>query len=154
MTSESHAPAISLIIPFRNSLDQLRSCIESIQASTYKDYEIIVVDDASTDDTSDLATRSGVLPLRLQRQSGPAVARNRGAEVAQGEYLFFVDSDVCVYPETLDQIIACFRQNPDVDAVFGSYDLNPQAGNILSQYKNLFHHFVHQQGRFNRRYHE
>jgi hypothetical protein len=44
-------------------------------------------------------------------------------------------------------MVATFEQNPDVDAVFGSYDTQPQAANFISQYKNLFHHFVHQQGR-------
>ena len=75
---------------------------------------------------------------------GPAAARNRGAQFARGEYLFFLDSDVCVYPETLQELIDSFTREPDVDAVFGSYDSQPSAENVLSQYKNLFHHFVHQ----------
>ena len=147
MTVKSHAPKISVIIPVRNCPNVLRVCINSLQNSTYGDYEIIVVDDASTDRTPELATTLGITLLRLERQCGPASARNRGAEIARGEYLFFVDADVRIHPETINQVVECFEQNPEIEALFGSYDLAPQAFNILSQYKNLFHHFVHQQGR-------
>jgi glycosyltransferase involved in cell wall biosynthesis len=140
-------PRLSVIIPVRDSPDDLRVCLERLQASSYKDYEVIVVDDASTDGTPDVAAERGAQVVRLERQSGPAAARNRGAEVAQGDYLFFLDADVGVHPDTLSQMVATFEQNPDVDAVFGSYDTQPQAANFISQYKNLFHHFVHQQGR-------
>jgi glycosyltransferase involved in cell wall biosynthesis len=140
-------PRLSVIIPVRNSPDDLRVCLERLQTSSYKDYEVIVVDDASTDGTPDVAAERGAQVVRLERQSGPAAARNRGAEVAQGDYLFFLDADVGVHPDTLSQMVATFEQNPDVDAVFGSYDTQPQAANFISQYKNLFHHFVHQQGR-------
>jgi glycosyltransferase involved in cell wall biosynthesis len=140
-------PPLSVIIPVRNSPDDLRVCLDSLQASSYKDYEVIVVDDASTDGTPDVAAKRGAQIVRLQRQSGPAAARNRGAEVARGDILLFLDADVCVHPDTLHQVIATFEQNPAVDATFGSYDTQPYARNFLSQYKNLFHHFVHQQGR-------
>lgn len=140
-------PHLSVILPVRNSPDDLRVCLGRLQASSYKDYEVVVVDDASTDGTPEVATEMGVKVVRMERQGGPAAARNRGAEVAQGEYLLFLDADVGVHPNTLSQIVATFEQNPDVDAVFGSYDTQPQARNFISQYKNLFHHFVHQQGR-------
>jgi glycosyltransferase involved in cell wall biosynthesis len=136
-----------VIVPVRNGPALLRSCIEAIQSSAYKDYEIIVVDDASTDNTPEVAEAIGVPPLRLKKNCGPALARNRGAELARGKYLFFIDADVRVHPETIGQIAECLEKHPTIDAVFGSYDLYPRAYNILSQYRNLFHHFVHQQGR-------
>jgi GT2 family glycosyltransferase len=146
-TAEPYAPTVSVIIPVRNCPAELSSCLEGLRASLFKDYEIIVVDDASTDDTPEVATQNGIRLIRLQRQCGPAAARNQGAGVARGEYLLFLDADVCVYPETVGQLVEAFARQPAADAVFGSYDAHPGAPNFLSQYKNLSHHFVHQAGR-------
>jgi hypothetical protein len=137
---------ISVIVPVRNDPGHLRSCLEALAASRGADHEVIVVDDASTDDSPGVAAALGARVLRLERRSGPAAARNRGAEAARGEHLFFVDADVVVHPETVGQVAAAFAADRTVDALFGSYDLQPGAANFLSQYKNLFHHFVHQQG--------
>lgn len=137
-------PVISVIVPVRNNPQELRLCLDRLHASTFPHYEVIVVDDASTDDTAQVAVDLGALVIRRGECRGPADARNRGAEFARGEYLFFLDSDVCVHPETLQEINDTFMREPDLDAVFGSYDSQPPAANVLSQYKNLFHHFVHQ----------
>src|SRR5437868_5180903 len=142
--AEAAVPVISVIVPVRNSPKELRQCLKRLDASLFTRYEVIVVDDASTDETREVAAEFGVRLLRLEKCSGPGGARNRGAEIAQGEYLFFLDADVCVYPETLQYLAEVFETTPELDAVFGSYDAEPDAGNVLSQYKNLFHHFVHQ----------
>jgi cellulose synthase/poly-beta-1,6-N-acetylglucosamine synthase-like glycosyltransferase len=105
---------------------------------------VIVVDDASTDETADVALELGARLLRLEQRGGPAGARNRGAEIARGEYLFFLDADVCAHRETVQQVADTFARDPGLDAVFGSYDARPTARNVVSQYRNLFHHFVHQ----------
>jgi GT2 family glycosyltransferase len=73
-------------------------------------------------------------------------ARNLGAKVAQGEYLCFIDADCEVHRETLSNIVTTFQEHPDIDALFGSYDDEPKATNFIAQYKNLFHHYVHQNG--------
>jgi len=137
---------ISVIVPVRNDPGHLRSCLESLAASRGADHEVIVVDDASTDDTAAVAAGLGARVLRLERRSGPAAARNRGAEAGRGEHLLFVDADVSVHPETVSQVATAFAADPGIDALFGSYDRRPGEANFLSQYKNLFHHFVHQQG--------
>ena len=80
-------------------------------------------------------------------QSGPAAARNLGASAATGQILFFVDSDVVVRPDTVRRVAQTFAVDPSLDAIFGSYDATPAAQNFLSQYKNLFHHYVHQKSR-------
>ena len=59
-------------------------------------------------------------------------------------YVVFIDADVCVHPHTLAQFAAAFAADATIDAVVGSYDETPAAPNFLSQYKNLFHHYVHQ----------
>jgi cellulose synthase/poly-beta-1,6-N-acetylglucosamine synthase-like glycosyltransferase len=105
------------------------------------------VDDGSTDDTRAIAESFNVTILSLpQGPHGPAFARNAGAQAATHEILFFVDADVLIRPDTLGHIAESFRSDPDLAAVFGSYDENPAAHNFVSQYKNLFHHFVHQRG--------
>jgi glycosyltransferase involved in cell wall biosynthesis len=145
--TNAESPVISVIVPVRNSPRELRQCLERLLASNYSDFEVIVVDDGSTDDTAQVPVELGALVLQLGHRRGPAAARNRGAGLARGEYLFFLDADVCVYPETLQEVHNSFAMNPDLDAVFGSYDTRPLGMNVLSEYKNLFHHFVHQHGR-------
>src|SRR5690606_21522571 len=75
---------------------------------------------------------------------GPARARNAGAMMARASVVLFVDADVEVAPDTLTRVIATFEQNPDLSAVYGSYDDDPAAGTLVSDYRNLLHHFVHQ----------
>jgi GT2 family glycosyltransferase len=138
---------LSIIIPVHNAEGLLGRCLESVTRSAFPDYECIVVDDASTDQSRSIASPYGATLIPLDRNGGPAGARNRGAEQARGEILLFLDADVCVHTETLGQIDAHFRQHPSVDAVIGSYDDTPADPGFLSQYKNLFHHFVHHTSR-------
>jgi glycosyltransferase involved in cell wall biosynthesis len=88
----------------------------------------------------------GARVIHNPRGRGPAAARNVGAENAKGEILFFVDSDVVIQPNALSEVYKSFQSNPQLAALFGSYDLSPAETNFLSQFKNLFHHFIHQTG--------
>ncbi len=103
------------------------------------------MDDGSTDNSAEISRQKGATVFQMPRQSGPAAARNLGAEKARGEILFFVDADVIVRNDTIARVAADFQLNPDIGALFGSYDESPAGRNFLSQYKNLYHHFVHQQ---------
>ena len=82
--------------------------------------------------------------LRTPRQLGPAAARNLGAEHARGHIVVFLDSDVAVPPDALKIIADDFEHDPELSAVFGSYDRAPGEPGFFSQYKNLIHHYVHQ----------
>ena len=139
-------PSISVIVPVFNNTRELRECLSALLATASPNVEIIVVDDASTDDTPAVAAGFGVRVLRLAKNSGPGGARNHGARSAAGEILFFVDADVVVAPGALGRVARLFEDHPDVAAVFGSYDSRPRATGVISQYRNLLHHFVHQQG--------
>lgn len=139
-------PPLSVVVPVRNDPDNLEVCLRALDASDHSSYEVIVVDDASTDATPEVARRHGARVIRLATRSGPAAARNRGAEAARYPYLFFVDADVRVRPETLGLVSDRFLASPPVDAFFGSYDASPGAPNLVSQYRNLLHHHVHQAG--------
>ena len=143
----SRDPFISVIVPVHNAAKYLDACLAALLASVYPAYEVIVVDDASTDGSVQLNHQQQATLLRLNRRSGPAAARNAGAREAHGELLFFVDADVLVRPETLNLVASRFSEHPEVTAVFGSYDDQPAAQNFISQYKNLYHHFTHQRAR-------
>lgn len=136
-------PSITVVIPVRNASGQLRSCLRTLQDAEGR-HDVIVVDDASTDDSRSVAAACGARVIRLAEQSGPATARNRGAAAAATPYVVFVDADVCVHPDTLERFRQQLDAEPSLDAIFGSYDTFPQARNFVSQYKNLTHHFVHQ----------
>ena len=92
------------------------------------------------------AEKVGARIIQLPQNSGPSLARNRGAEASQADILFFVDADVAVRPDAIRRILSFFEREIDVAALIGSYDDSPAEGNFHSQYKNLFHHFVHQNG--------
>ncbi len=138
-------PTITVIIPVYNSASMLRSCLEHLSQSTYRKLQCVVVDDGSTDSSEAVAREFGATVLRTPGRSGPARARNLGAKAATGEILFFLDSDVCVYADTVDRVAAHFA-DPKLDAVIGCYDEAPGCKDFLSQYRNLMHCFVHQNG--------
>jgi glycosyltransferase involved in cell wall biosynthesis len=138
---------ISIIIPVYNNTRDLPECLSAVKASAKNlDAEIIVVDDASTDETPSVAASMGVQVLKLAKNTGPGAARNFGAQHASGDILFFVDADVVLAPGSLDRAVMLLDTRPEFCAVFGSYDTRPRARGVVSQYRNLLHHFVHQQG--------
>ena len=138
---------ISVIIPVYNGKNTLERCLKSIFNSDYPTFECIVVDDFSTDNSVEIAKTFNVKVVLLNSQKGAAHARNRGAEVAKGEILVFVDADVTIYPDSLNKVANDFKEHPEISALFGSYDDHPGCPNFFSQYKNLFHHFIHQTSR-------
>lgn len=144
--SES-AHFISIIIPVCNGGKTIGRCLESIFKSTYPSYECIVVDDHSNDDTLKIVEPFNARIIKLDGHKGAAYARNRGAEAARGDIILFIDADVMIYPDCLDRVVGLFEENPGISALFGNYDDQPDGSNFLSQYKNLFHHYIHQTSR-------
>src|SRR5262245_31235923 len=139
-------PTLSVIVPVYNDRAGLSRCLPALTAAARAGDEVIVVDDASTDDSAAVAAGLPVRVLRMPANAGPAAARNTGAAAARGDILLFVDSDVVVAPGALDQVARLFSGRPDVAAVFGSYDASPADPGVVSRYKNLLHHWVHQEG--------
>lgn len=136
---------LSVIVPVYNGGESFRQCLKSLTALNPLPMELIVVSDGDTDGSWQMAQGFGAQVIRLATSSGgPARPRNIGALQAKGDYLFFVDADVCVSTDTVGQVLETFHSNPGLTALMGSYDDTPAAPNFLSQYKNLFHHYVHQ----------
>ena len=131
----------------RDGAQFLDDSLSALQASDLPKnrWELIVVDDSSSDRSAEVAVRYADSVIRLVNgPAGPAVARNRGAEVARADALLFVDADVCVHTDALRRVIEVFQREPDVTAVFGAYDSAPAAPGLISQYRNLLHRYVHQ----------
>ena len=139
---------LTVVIPVFNGGNDLKRCLRGLRNSAGTDYELIVVDDGSTDDSATVAAEFGAKVLQVGTSQGPALARNSGAKAASGDIIFFLDADVEVHPNTLNQAIQRFEADPTLGALFGSYDDEPAVGGLVSPFRNLLHHFVHQQGDF------
>ena len=112
----------SIIIPAYNAASSISSCLKSAcdQSIDSKEYEIIVVNDGSTDETSEIV-KSFPVKLIQQKNQGPAVARNRGAKEAAGDLLVFTDSDCILDRNFLEYILAPFEINDEIAGVQGRY---------------------------------
>ena len=137
-------PTFSIIVPVHNGGRRFRRCLLSLAALESPPAEVIVVADGETDGAWRLAEAIGAQILKVPVAGGPARARNLGARAAKGDILFFVDADVTLPRDAVSYMAAAFQGNPELAAVFGSYDDEPFETNFFSQYKNLFHHYVHQ----------
>lgn len=108
----------SVIIPAYNSQDFLRQTVDSVLCQTYSDYELIIVNDGSADDTlsiaKDLAQKNCNIRCINKENGGPSSARNAGIKAARGEYLVFLDSDDKLHSnDLLDKIAHITQANPD-----------------------------------------
>jgi glycosyltransferase involved in cell wall biosynthesis len=140
----TQSPLFSIIIPVYNGGDLFKRCLIAIRQSSFIDWELVVVDDGSDDGSDLLAGQFGARVFKTTGRLGPAAARNVGAQAACGHYLYFIDADCELHLDTLAHIAQVFKDEPNLDALFGSYDDTPGAANFIAQYKNLFHHYIHQ----------
>ncbi|NJK38552.1 MAG: glycosyltransferase family 2 protein [Oscillatoriales cyanobacterium SM2_3_0] len=135
---------LSVVIPVYNGGEKFNRCLQSLTQSTLMPMELIVVADGDTDGSREMAKQFGAKVICFPEPGGPARARNRGAQAAKGDIVFFIDADVEVHPDTIDQVATAFVEDPELTALIGSYDDQPGANNFLSQYRNLLHHYTHQ----------
>jgi glycosyltransferase involved in cell wall biosynthesis len=126
---------ISVVIPCFNQAHFLGEAIESVLAQTYPSFEIIVIDDGSTDNTAGVATRySGVHYIR-QNNQGLSAARNTGLRHSTGDYLVFLDADDRLLPAALESGIAYLSVHPDCAFVSGHYRLIAADGTVLPTWR-------------------
>lgn len=110
---------VSVIIPTFNRRDYITTALDSVVAQTYKDYEIIIIDDGSTDDTGEVLHTYQPYNLRYfyQENRGIAASRNRGIRESRGEFIALLDSDDYWRPEKLEQQLKAFREHPQCGLV-------------------------------------
>ncbi|WP_243525214.1 glycosyltransferase family 2 protein [Bacillus pseudomycoides] len=123
---------VSIIIPTYNAEKFILHTINSVRAQTYKIWEIIIIDDCSSDSTIRIVEEQEKLDkririIKLERNSGAAIARNTGINHAKGKYIAFLDSDDLWLPEKLEKQLA-FMQNNDIAFSFTSYQIMDQDG--------------------------
>jgi len=141
---DANKPTVSIIIPVYNDPKGLEKCLEAVTCSNFENFECLVVDDNSSDDTTSVAKQFPVKVIELCENNGPAHARNCGAKASSADILLFIDSDVLIFPDTISKIVQAFQEQKDVAAIIGSYDDEPHERSVISEFKNLFHHYVHQ----------
>lgn len=130
-------PTISVVIPARNSEQTLRSCLESVRASSVRAEEIIVVSDGSTDGTCPIAVELGAAVVELSGHHQANYCRNLGASRSTGDVVLFLDSDVQLRPDSIGNALQSLSDG-NCDAVVGIYSVDHSHQNPASQYKNLW----------------
>ncbi|MDP2708471.1 MAG: glycosyltransferase family A protein [bacterium] len=117
---------ISIIIPVYNQAGHLNNCLASINNQSYKNYEIIIINDGSTDELDSVIYKyKKIFGYKLicadQPNAGAAAARNKGAGLAKGEYLIFCDADITMRPEMLEAMLKALNDYPEAAFCYSSF---------------------------------
>ena len=127
----------SIITPLYNAEKYIETTIQSAQSQTYKNWEMIVVDDVSQDNGPKIVERyikkdKRIKLIKLEKNGGGAVARNRAIKEAKGKYIAFLDSDDLWYPEKLEKQIKFMEEN-NYDFTYTHYEKIDEEGNKLNE---------------------
>jgi glycosyltransferase involved in cell wall biosynthesis len=130
------AGLVSVIIPVHNRPVMLERAVASVRVQTYANWEIVIVDDGSTDDTARVATELAACDARIrvlhQSNGGPGVAREAGRNVARGEFIQYLDSDDMLLPNKFTDQLAALARAPECDVAYGATCLVDAQGCILA----------------------
>lgn len=136
MERENSSPTVSIIVPVYNTQSYLRNCIDSVLRQEYQNWELILVDDGSTDVSGricdEYAEKDSRIRVLHKPNSGVSDTRNQGLDMANGEWIFFLDSDDELYPYSLSSLI---NWSIDCDMVVSVYKLNVIDPERMSQKK-------------------
>ena len=145
-TSVKH-PAVSVVMPVHNGGPRFLLALQALALTDLprREWELIVVDDGSTDESASAAAQYADKLLRLRPAAhGPGYARNRGFELTLGDYVAFINADVMVATDTLRTACTILMQGPELGAIFGSCGVQPMVSGFLSDYRSLVQRYYHQ----------
>lgn len=132
----SNEPLVSIVIPSYNASKTIANCLQGVLDSDYKNIEIIVVDDGSTDNTKKIVESFKNVLLLAKTNGGSASAKNFGAQHSRGELIYFLDSDVVLYKNTISMMLETITKY-NVDMVSGRYSTKPLNHGLIAEYKAL-----------------
>ncbi|MEJ2745121.1 MAG: glycosyltransferase [bacterium] len=138
---ETQSLLASVIVPAFNAKDDIVDCVKPILDSDYKNIEILVVDDCSSDGTADRVRNLPCLVLRTDRRSGPAGTRELGIRHSKGDVLVFIDVDIVVEKTTIRRLIESLCENPGIASVSGDYDTSGSCRNLCSLYQKSYNEY-------------
>lgn len=140
MPISSKSPLISLIIPCYNSENFITKTIDSVIRQSYKNWECIIIDDGSTDNTFEKIKNHSLdypnIQIIKQENQGISLSRNKGLELALGEYIFFIDADDLISSDCLSSMVASIEKNPAIDIVVGKTATTNGQNYIVKGYLN------------------
>ena len=132
---------VSIITPAYNASQYIKGTIESVLNQTYDNWELIIVNDGSTDNTKEIVEsfKDSRIKLINQKNMGVSVARNRGLSEAQGEFITFLDADDILPPKSLEVRVKYLKENSDVDLVDGyAIVMDGDLKNIIREHKPTY----------------
>ncbi len=132
--TENSPPTVSVVVPCHNAAAYLRETLDAILAQSWKDLEILLVDDGSTDDPAAVAAACADDRIRLWRQpasGGPSRPRNRAIGEARGRYVFFCDADDVMRPGKIEGQVRLLERFPEVALVFTDFEVIDAGGRVL-----------------------
>lgn len=120
---------VSIIIPIYNVEKYIEDCLESVYQQTYDNIEVILVNDCTPDSSMQIAHsivskykhKYSTIIINHRHNMGLSEARNSGIKVAKGDYLYFIDSDDCIFPTTIDTMVNIANKEPDIEIIEGQY---------------------------------
>lgn len=125
-------PKVTVIMPVYNGANYIKEAVDSILNQSFKDYEIVVINDGSKDNTEEILDGYGdKIRYFYQNNAGTSVARNLGIREARGEYIAFLDQDDVYFPDKLERCLDYFKLNADVPMVYSNMLVIDQSGKKL-----------------------
>lgn len=133
-------PTLSIIVPVYNVEQYIKRCIDSILMQSFRDFELILVDDGSTDMSGDICDTYAILDRRVKvihkENRGSSAARNVGLGIAMGKYIGFIDSDDCIESDMYESLIEIIEKDSTVDICVGTYVIKNKDGTTKKVFRS------------------
>ncbi|MDY6782131.1 MAG: glycosyltransferase [Cyanobacteriota bacterium] len=130
---------ISIIIPVYNGEKTIEKTLNSVFQQTFQDIEILIIDDGSQDKTLEIVNKTGESKLKIhsQKNSGQAAARNKGIELAKGEYIAFLDADDLWTPDKLERQLNSLQTHPEAAVAYSWTDYIDESGSFVQHGRKI-----------------